>query len=378
MLKIGVIGMGGRMAGLTRLLAERHGHDVAITAFSSDFPEYSLAALSRQGVTAAQMRHFADPTQMLAQEDLDGIMIGTRCDAHTDMAILSLPTGLPIFLEKPVAINVDQLQRLAAAGMASASPVLVSFPLRVSPLATMAKKIVDSGEIGTVNHVQAMNNVPYGRGYFHKWYRNDQTTGGLFLQKATHDLDCINYLVGCQPVQIAAMDAKQIFKGDKPAGLKCADCPELAVCPENDYYQQFPESLCCFAEDTGNQDSGSILIRYATGMHAAYSQNFFVRKAAGQRMIRLMGYEGTLEFDWYTNQVKVCSHTRDWVSTHTYDTKAGHFGGDDVLMANFVQMMRGQAAPLATLGDGLVSARMCVAAEQSARTDRFCDLATIN
>ena len=41
--------------------------------------------------------------------------------------------------------------------------------------------------------------------------------------------------------------------------------------------------LCCFSTATGNHDSASVLIRYDTGMHVCYSQNFFARKNAQLR-----------------------------------------------------------------------------------------------
>lgn len=49
--------------------------------------------------------------------------------------------------------------------------MVVSFPLRVTPLVKLAKEIVQSGKLGSIKHVQAVNNVPYGGVYYHSWYR---------------------------------------------------------------------------------------------------------------------------------------------------------------------------------------------------------------
>src|SRR5438045_2774069 len=82
-----------------------------------------------------------------------------------------------------------------------------------------------SGALGTVEQVQAVNNVPfYAGGYYHGWMRDDEETGGLWLQKATHDFDYINALVGQRPVRITAMESKTVFRGEMPAGLHCVDC----------------------------------------------------------------------------------------------------------------------------------------------------------
>ncbi|WP_419872254.1 Gfo/Idh/MocA family protein [Candidatus Pristimantibacillus sp. PTI5] len=189
----------------------------------------------------------------------------------------------------------------------------------------LAKEIIDSGRIGTVEHVQAVNNVPYGNVYYQNWYRDEQITGGLFLQKATHDFNYSNYLVGQNPVTVCAMKSKQIYKGHKKPGLQCADCDEKYTCPESSLNHDLGK-YCSFAEDTGNEDSGSALIRYDTGMHVSYSQNFFARRAAGKRGARLLGYKGTLEFDWYTSELKVLMHHEARVETHQLDANAydGH------------------------------------------------------
>ena len=88
---------------------------------------------------------------------------------------------------------------------------VVSFPLRTSAILLKVKELIDSGKIGTVEHVQAYNNVPYGRGYYHKWYRLESETGGQWLQKATHDLDYINLLLGgLRPIRLCAVKTKII------------------------------------------------------------------------------------------------------------------------------------------------------------------------
>ncbi len=50
--------------------------------------------------------------ELIQAGGLDGIMIGTRCSSHADMFLKAMPSGLPIFLEKPVATNLEDLLRL--------------------------------------------------------------------------------------------------------------------------------------------------------------------------------------------------------------------------------------------------------------------------
>ncbi|GBF77697.1 oxidoreductase [Paenibacillus sp. 598K] len=329
------------------------------------------------GAQAEQIAFYTEADEMLANERLDGVFIGTRCNLHTEMALKVLKLNLPLFLEKPVATTYEDLYRLKAGYEASSSPVVVSFPLRNTPLARLAKDIIDSGKIGTVEHVQAVNNVNYGGVYYHHWYRDESITGGLFLQKATHDFDYMNYLVGQRPQAICAMRSKQIFKGNKPVGLTCAACEEKLSCPESTIAKPELGAYCCFGVDTGNEDSGSALIRYESGLHAAYSQNFFVRNKAAKRGARLMGYKGTLEFDWVTNELHVYMHHELRVETHKldHDPTDGHGGGDSILLRNFMQALRGEAPSETSLAEGLWSALLCLKANESADNDKFCTVA---
>ncbi|MBM7564286.1 Gfo/Idh/MocA family protein [Paenibacillus sacheonensis] len=369
--RIGIIGYGLRVGGLFGNLEERNA-DWRLAAIADLRKEELIASM---GDAANGIQWFEDADDMLDRADLDGVVIGTRCNLHTEMALKVLKRNLPLFLEKPVATTYEDLLRLKAGYEASASQVVVSFPLRNTPLVKLAKEIVDSGKIGTVEHVQAVNNVPYGGVYYHSWYRDESITGGLFLQKATHDFDYVNYLVGMQPTAVCAMKSKQIFKGDKPAGLMCRDCEEKHSCeestlkPENKPWGEY----CCFAVDTGNEDSGSALIRYETGMHVSYSQNFFARRGAQKRGARLLGYKGTLEFDWYTGELRIDMHHEARVETHRFDLNAmdGHGGGDGKLLQNFAQIVDGTGRSDTSLNDGLLSALLCLKANESANTNTF-------
>lgn len=381
MIRLGVIGYGGRAQGVLGLI-HRLNAGVELAAVTDVRNDEIKQQMSERGQNANAVAFYTDPDAMLDSAGLDAVMIGTRCSLHTSMAIKVLDRNLPLYLEKPVSTNMDDLIALRDAADRSSSEVVVSFPLRVTPLVRMAKEIIDSGKIGTVEHVQAWNDVPYGSCYYQSWYRDENETQGLFLQKATHDFDYINHLLGIRPVRVCAMTSKQVYKGDHPAGLRCDDCDEQDTCLESPFHLYYtkgersrvePSGLMCgFAVDTGNEDSGSALIAYETGMHVSYSQNFFARKSAGRRGARLYGYRGTLEFDWYTDELKVHMHHAPRTETYKMDTTgASHGGGDTVLADNFVRVIRGQEKSVSPLSAGLLSVLMCLKAKESAATRTF-------
>lgn len=381
MLRVGIIGYGRRIAHMAKEMGVYH-----IPYVIAAVADPRAAEIQAQGDPfLASARFYLDADSMLAQEELDGVMIGTRCYLHTEMACRVAPYKLPLFLEKPVAITFEQLKTLSTTFADYPAPVVVSFPLRLTPIVQTVKEMLQADLIGTVEHVVAVNDVPYGDVYYRRWYRNYDEVGGLWLQKATHDFDYVNYLLGQTPKWVAAMDAQRIYGGEKPFDLHCTACPDWETCPEspfNLFYQRFQgdeveedsESMCLFAKGIRNQDSGNCLIEYENGVQLSYTQNFFARFRAARRGARLYGYRGTIDFDWYQNAIRLYKHQSPVVETIDFTGEMPHFGGDRELCLDFLRAMRDGAPSRSPLSAGIVSALTCLWARESARTRRFCQV----
>jgi len=397
--RLGIIGYGSRLRHMVAEL-ERFGRDIRVVAVVDPAEQQLRESFPHllEGVT-----FYADAKTMLDEAGLDGVMIGTRCDLHTDLAIQVLERSLPLYLEKPVSIDEEQLHRLYAASRQYEPKVVVGFPLRSSTLLQAVKEVIDSGVIGTVENVQAINNVPfYGSNYYHGWMRDDSITGGLWLQKATHDFDYLTYLMGQLPERIVAVESKTVFTGDMPAGLYCIDCPKYKTCPESQYnlftLQGILDTLenqedwwagrwqCSFAVDTGNHDAATAILQYASGAHLTYTQNFYARRTAAKRGAALIGYKGTVEFDWYRGDLTVHHHLSGRVERHDYSGReiphsgrrgggssggGAHFGGDMELARDFLNLIYGEGESRATLEDGLISAQLCLMAKRACETSQF-------
>ncbi len=380
-MKIGVIGYGRRMRSLLRMINSFNTAARVAAVADPDMKEIA-ARLAASGEPVPDCPYYADAAVMLDSEDLDAVMIGTRCSLHAPMALEVMKRGLPLYLEKPIATNRADLAALADADSEISSEVVVSFPLRVSPLVSMAKEILDSGKIGTIESVTAWCEPPYASTYFRNWYRDENETGGLWLQKATHDFDYITFLLDAHPTSVAAMTSKRIFTGSRPAGLKCRDCSEWIDCLESPFHIFYSRGetksiepndfLCMFAEDTGNEDSGRAIVEYDSAVQVAYTQHFAVRRSAARRGARICGYKGTIEFDWYTDELKVFMHHVPRVETHKIDSSAlSHAGGDNVLIWNFLQVIKGVEASVSPLAAGIESVNLCLAAKESSRSRTF-------
>ena len=259
MLRIGIIGYGRRIAHMAKELAI-FGIPYRVTAVADPRGDRIQAD---NDPFLADTRFYTSADELLtAADELDGIMIGTRCNLHTEMALKVAPTELPLFLEKPVAITFDQARRLHAAYQDYPAPTVVSFPLRLSPIAQTVREIIESDQVGSIEQVVAFNDVGYGSVYFKSWYRNYELDGGLWLQKFTHDVDYINYLLDARPRWVSAMNDRRVFGGDKPVRFcnartarKQESCPESPFVRFRSGFEGQPRPLC----RRGNLPRGSVL-----------------------------------------------------------------------------------------------------------------------
>lgn len=380
MLNIGIIGYGRRISNMAK------GLDIF------DIPYKVTAVADPRGdrIQAgndpflAGARFYTSADELLAQAgELDGIMIGTRCNLHTEMALKVAPTQLPLFLEKPVAITFDEVRRLHAAYKDYAAPTVVSFPLRLSPIAQKVREIIESDHVGSIEQVVAFNDVGYGSVYFRSWYRNYEMDGGLWLQKFTHDVDYINYLLDARPHWVSAMNSRRVYGGDRAWDLQCKDCPEQETCPESPFVRfrsgfeggrvRFAEEqvyrddqFCVFSEGHQLQDNGTCMLEYENGVQASYTQNFFTRYRGARRGARLYGYRGIIEFNWSENHIKIFSHTSPVVETIDFSGDMPHFGGDRELSFDFLMAMRDRRPSRSPIDAGILSALTCLWARESA------------
>ena len=367
--------------------ATRAATDVKVVAFV-DPAESAIRQRLRDWGCADQkdIPCYPDLKTMVRYAKLDGLMIGTRCNLHTPLAIEAAKYDIPLFLEKPVAITMAQAVALEKAFRKSKCEVVVSFPLRTSPICEHVKREIAAGAVGQPEHVLAVNYVPYGTCYF-EGRNNYDIMHGLFLQKATHDLDYLMYLMGAPIVRAAAMGQYgRVFGGDREPGLMCSKCPDQDTCPESPQNRARNGSArgrnrdhgCVFGADwrtagfKTNEDASSCLVEFANGAQGVYTQVFYTRRDAARRGATVSGYQGTISFDWYSNDVVHVRHHRPFSTSTKAGGGADHFGGDDELMRDFAALMRGDIKRSRTpIETGLASVYACLAAKQSAETGRF-------
>jgi predicted dehydrogenase len=383
MMRLGVVGYGERIAGVIQSCLRRFAPDLRVVGVVD--PDEAgarsrLAECDRQDVV-----FYPALDELVRRAQPDALAIGTRCNLHAPYAIQAAQYDLPLYLEKPVAVSREQAVALENAFEKSRCQVVVSFPLRVSPLCAQARQSLGADAVGSPEHILAVNYVPYGTVYFDAAYRDYAVTQGLFLQKATHDFDYMSYLMDSRIVRVAAMAQwGRVFGGNKPAGLVCSRCDEARIClesPENRLRNASggttEDHPCVFGVDCGspatgmNEDASSALVEFASGAMGAYTQVFYSRRDAAARGATISGYLGTLSFDWYKNELRYVRHHRPFTDTVRAGEGLSHFGGDDELARDFIDVVCGRGRSRTPITVGIQSVYACLAAKESAATGQF-------
>ena len=167
--------------------------------------------------------YYVNADEMFANEDINTVIIATYCCAHAEMVEKCVKQGVNIILEKPIAITRPDVEKVWKLLKHYPRIATVNFTMRGAPVSLAAKRHVKNGAIGRIVSVQYINNVHYGDGYFRNWMRTRENIGSLLLQKATHDLDIINSIIGLKPINIAAFGSRQVYGGKMPNELTCDD-----------------------------------------------------------------------------------------------------------------------------------------------------------
>ena len=346
--------------------------------------------------------YYRDPEEMLQKEDINTVIIASYCSNHAQAVETCVRHGVNIFLEKPIAITEADVIKVWTLLRDYPKVVAVNFSLRGSPVVESARRHIRNGDIGKIVSVQFVNNVHYGDLYFRKWMRTQKNVGSLLLQKATHDLDLINYFIGLKPETVAAFGSRLVYGGDMPNDLTCDACDRKMSCPMSIYRRKLdagkpllpPElRLCVYAKEIDIDDNQVLAIKYEGGVTASYSQTFNAPFSGGQRGGYFIGTEGILDFRLYgefeehpntgafvkgTSTIRITRFNdkpgSSLVETHDW-ADVGHMGSSEYLALGLIKLLQGGESHInANIRDGYISAMMCLAAEKSIKTEQMVKL----
>lgn len=165
--------------------------------------KYIASAGGVTGTALAKKHGFTHSTtnyqEILNDPEVDIVLITTRHDKHASMTVESLTAGKHVFVEKPLAINAEQLQKIIEA-YNNSKTLTVGFNRRFSPHTIKVKSIIGSAPINVIATMNA-GAIP-----LNVWIHDMHVGGGRIIGEACHFIDLITYLTGSK-VKSVCMNA---------------------------------------------------------------------------------------------------------------------------------------------------------------------------
>jgi len=381
--KVAFIGTGGRSCAWARHYVPRD--DIKIAALADPVVEHRGAMIDRSEIVG-EPAQYNDWHDMLAEhDDLDGVVISTPNHLHADQAVACLERGLPVALEKPLATTRRDCERIIDAERANNGRTLIGFVLRSSPFYAKIHELLASGAIGQVVSIQADELPGLGvTSIMHRspWRRYQATSGGAMLEKSCHDLDILNWMMGCRPVSLNCYGGRMIFVGNPSLPDICEGC---GVGDECLYYKEPPlsdhedegegvlhkfireDARCIYNIDKDNADVQSVSIEYESGAVVNFMLNFNCMGPKSSRNFHAVGHKGRI---WGNlHEAEVFHHDNLSGETVTYDASgdgSGHGGGDRIHAMQLHRMMSDPTfRPESDAAAGYLSAVMSFATDLS-------------
>jgi predicted dehydrogenase len=195
--RVGIVGLGYWGPNLARNLGAIAGCELAWLCDAS--PE-ARAKLERSFPVA---RSTADIQDLLADPELDAVVLATPVPTHAELAVAVAGAGKHCFVEKPLATNAADAERAVAAAAAAGKILMVGHLLEYHPAVARLKELLDSEELGELFYIYG-NRLNLGQ------LRKDENA---LWSLGAHDVSVALHLIGEEPEECLAHGASYVREG---------------------------------------------------------------------------------------------------------------------------------------------------------------------
>ncbi|MBQ6824865.1 MAG: Gfo/Idh/MocA family oxidoreductase [Clostridia bacterium] len=152
---------------------------------------------------------FQDYRDLLAMEEIDGVVIVTPDQIHREQAVAALKAGKHVLCEKPLALTREDLEAIVQAAEESDKKFMVGQICRYTPGFKMAKELVERGEIGELTFVESEYAHDYTGIIEPGTWRADPLRNGV-VGGGCHAVDLLRWIAG-DPIRVTAYSNRKAF-----------------------------------------------------------------------------------------------------------------------------------------------------------------------
>ncbi len=330
---IGVIGL-GRMGRVYATYVASQIEAAQLVAVSDSFTD-------ARDFFSGTVKTYADYHELLANPDVQGVIIATPTSTHHDVVIAAAEAKKAIFCEKPTALTLAATDNMIAAVEKAGVEFQVGFMRRFDKHYAAAFEQIKAGTIGTPMVVRSIGRDPFRTSME---FANPAVSGGLIVDMGIHDFDIVRWMTGANIDRVYT----------EVASLK------------------YPELLT-----VGDVDNAMINVRFEGGQLG----NIEVSRTSGYGYdIRatVVGTEGTLEIG-YLQETAVVRLNKNGLQHDIVPYFQERFGpAYTAQIVHFVECLRTNQAPLVNHHDARAALQGALAATLSQHEGRVVSIAEIN
>ncbi len=205
--RVGLIGCGRIGTMHAELIARRvAGLDLSVVY---DVSDNAAASVSESlGVCCT-----ASAAELIAADDVDAVAICSSTDTHIDLLVEVASVGKPVFVEKPLSLDLGEVDRGIAAATAAGIAVQVGFNRRFDAAHRQVRDRVAAGDVGGVHlvRISSRDPAPPPIAYI-------EVSGGIFCDMTIHDFDMARFVTGSEVVEVYATGGVRVDPAIGAAG----------------------------------------------------------------------------------------------------------------------------------------------------------------
>lgn len=206
-LRIGVLGV-GRIGKMHAELIERQTPGATVSAVYDVYADAAAGVAAEVGARVA-----TSPDDLIDADDVDAVAICSSTDTHIDLLVAAAEANKAVFIEKPLSLDLAEVDRGIAAVEAAGVAVQVGFNRRFDASHRAVRDRVMAGDVGDVQMVRITSRDPAPPPI--EYIR---VSGGIFLDMTIHDFDMARFVTGSEVVEVYATGAVMVDEAIGAAG----------------------------------------------------------------------------------------------------------------------------------------------------------------
>jgi UDP-N-acetylglucosamine 3-dehydrogenase len=309
-LRVAVIGVGSMGKNHARIYSELKSVELIGVA---DVSETLAASIARNYGCKA----FADYNDLL-DESLDALSIVVPTTLHKKVALDAIRKGINVLVEKPIANTVENADAVIKAARNKGVKLMVGHVERFNPAIIKLKELVDSGLLGKLVSISAKRVGPY----------NPRIRDvGIIIDLGTHDIDIMSYLCGERTKKVYASAGSVVHS---------------------------------------HEDHAIITLNFGSGSSGMIDTNWLTPHKV--RNLTVIGSKGIAEVNYIEETLRIFD--QEWVR----DAKIEKEEPLKLELLHFVDCVQHDKKPLVSGEDGRHALAVALAAIESARTGKVCEI----